>query len=89
MATTTRQASKTITMPSAPEESVSEPVTQRKRVDGGRFRLQVDRQTKASYATYEAAEKAGLVIKKEHPILQVAVYDGLEGVNKLSNCRKS
>jgi hypothetical protein len=83
MATTTRQASKTISMPSAPEESVSEPVTQRKRVDGGRFRLQVDRQTKASYATYEAAEKAGLVIKKEHPILQVAVYDGVEGVNKI------
>jgi hypothetical protein len=83
MATTTRQASKTITMPSAPKECVSEPVTQRKRVDGGRFRLQVDRQTKASYATYEAAEKAGLVIKKEHPILQVAVYDGVEGVNKI------
>ena len=83
MATTTRQTSTTITMPSAPEESVSEPVTQRKRVDGGRFRLQVDRQTKASYATYEAAEKAGLVIKKEHPILQVAVYDGVEGVNKI------
>jgi hypothetical protein len=83
MATTTRQASKTITMPSAPEESVPEPVTQRKRVDGGRFRLQVDRQTKASYTTYEAAEKAGLGIKKEHPILQVAVYDGVEGVNKI------
>ena len=57
-------------MPSAPEESVPEPVTQRKRVDSGRFRLQVDRQTKASYATYEAVEKAGLGIKKEHPILQ-------------------
>ena len=83
MATTTRQESKTITMPSAPEESVPEPVTQRKRVDGGRFCLQVDRQTKASYATYEAAEQAGLGIKKEHPILQVAVYDGVEGVNKI------
>jgi hypothetical protein len=83
MTTTTRQASKTITMPSAPEESVPELVTQRKQVDGGRFRLQVDRQAKASYATYEAAEKAGLGIKKEHPILQVAVYDGVKGVNKI------
>jgi hypothetical protein len=46
-------------------------------------RLQVDRQTKGSYATYEAAEKVGLVIKKEHPILQVAVYDGVESVNKI------
>jgi hypothetical protein len=82
MATTTRQPNKTITMPSAPEESIPEPVAQRKWVDG-RFRLQVDRQMKASYATYEAAEKAGLGIKKEHPILQVAVYDGVEGVHKI------
>jgi len=83
MATTTRQATKTITMPPVAEESVPEPVTQRKPADSGRFRLQVDRQTKASYATYEAAEKAGLAIKKEHPILQVAVYDGIESVNKI------
>ena len=60
MATTTRQATKTITMPTRGGESVLEPITQRKRVDGGRFRLQVDRQTKASYATFEAAQKAGL-----------------------------
>ena len=83
MVTTTRQTTKTITMASAPEESVPEPVTQRKPADSGRFRLQVDRQTKASYATYEAAEKAGLGIKKEHPMLQVAVYDGVESVNKI------
>jgi hypothetical protein len=25
----------------------------------------------------------GLGIKKEHPIVQVAVYDGVEGVNKI------
>jgi hypothetical protein len=83
MATTTRQATKTITMPPAVEESVPEPVTQRKQANSGRFRLQVDRQTKALYATYEAAEKVGLRIKKEHPILQVAVYDGIEGENKI------
>ena len=82
MVTTTREKTKTISMPTAPEESVPEPVTQRKPADG-RFRLQVDRQTKASYATYEAAEKVGLGIKKEHPILQVAIYDGLESVNKI------
>ena len=94
MAATTRQGSKTITMPSAAEESVPEPVTQRKQADGGRFRLRVDRQTKASYATYEAAEKAGLGIKKEYPILQVAVYDvavydGVEGVNKIIELPRS
>jgi hypothetical protein len=79
----TKPATKTITMPSAPEEAVPEPVTQGKRPDGGRFRLQVDRQTKASYATYEAAETAGKGIKKNYPILQVAVYDGVESVNKV------
>jgi hypothetical protein len=83
MATTTRQSTKTITMPSATMASAPERVTQRKPAERGRFRLQVDRQTKGSYATYEAAQKAGLVIKKEHPVLQVAVYDGVESVNKI------
>jgi hypothetical protein len=81
---TTRQGTKTITMPSAPEpESIPEPVTQRKKAESGRFRLQVDRQTKAWYATYEAAEAAALGIKKEHPAVQVAVYDGVDSVNKI------
>jgi len=83
MAMTTRQGTKTITMASALEESVPGPVTQRKQADSGRFRLQVDRQTKASYTTYEAAETAGLGIKKEHPLVQVAIYDGVESVNKI------
>jgi hypothetical protein len=83
MATTTRHGTKTITMASTREESVPEPVTQRKQADSGRFRLQVDRQTKGSYATYEAAETAGRGIKKHYPILQVAVYDGVESVNKI------
>ena len=58
-------------------------VTQRKRPDDGRFRLQVDRQTKGSYTTYEAAEAAGLEIKKNYPIVQVAVYDGVASMNKI------
>src|SRR5258706_16121869 len=83
MATTTRQNTKAITMPSAPEETVPEPVTQRKRAEGGRFGLQVDRQTKASYPTYEAAEEAGLGIKKEPPVVQVTVYAGEASENKI------
>ena len=82
MAATMRQGTKTITMAPVPEDPAPAPVAQRKQADGGRFCLQVDRQTKASYATYEAAEKAGKAIKKYHPILQVAVYDGVESVNK-------
>jgi hypothetical protein len=58
-------------------------VTQGKQPDSDRFRLQVDRQTKESYTTYKAAEAAGLAIKKEYPILQVAVYDGVDGVRKM------
>jgi len=53
------------------------------------FRLQVDRQTKASYATYEAAEAAGLVVKQNHPIVHVAVYDAKAGVNKIIELPKS
>jgi hypothetical protein len=82
MVTKTRRESKTMTLAPDPDEPVEDVVTQRKRPDGGRFRLQVDRQTKDSYATYEAAEAAGLAIKKAYPILYVAVYDGVDGVTR-------
>ena len=82
---TTRQGTKTITM--APE--AEELVTQRKRPDVGRFRLQVDRQTKESYTTYEAAEAAGMAIKKAYPVLQVAVYDGVDNVSKILELPKA
>ena len=81
MATTTRRGTKTIT--SQLDDTVQELLTQRKRPDSGRFRLQVDRQTKGSYATYEAAEAAGMAIKKDYPMLQVAVYDSVESVHKI------
>ena len=66
-----------------PDETVPESSGQRGRPEMGQFRLQVDRQTKASYETFEAAEKAGLVIKKGHPVLYVTVYDAVAGVNKV------
>ena len=46
-------------------ETVQEP-------EVGQFLLQVDRQTKRSYATAEAAETAGMVIKKGHPTVRSA-----------------
>jgi hypothetical protein len=58
-------------------------LSQNKRPELGRYLLQVDRQTKASYPTIEAAEAAGQVIKKNYPILQVAVYDSVDGQNIL------
>jgi hypothetical protein len=66
-----------------PDESISEPHAQRRRPEQGQFCVQVDRQTKASYATYEAAEQAALVIKKAHPVVHVAIHDTVEHVNKV------
>jgi len=76
---TTRQGTKMITM--APE--AEELVTQPKRPEGGRFRLQVDRQTKESYTTCEAAEAAGMEIKKAYAVLQL-LYDGRRARNRMS-----
>jgi hypothetical protein len=63
-------------------ETPRDPAHQRKKPEE-RFWLQVDRQTKGSYSTLEAAEAAGSVIKKAHPIVQVSVYDSVDCVNKL------
>jgi len=65
------------------EEPEQEVFSQRKRPEVGRFWLQVDRQTKGSYETGEAAEKAGMAIKNGHPLVQVSVYDTVESVNKI------
>jgi hypothetical protein len=79
-----RQSTKTITIGHASHEvSVPEIISQREKPESGQYRLQVDRQTKASYSTREAAEEAGLAIKKAYPILQVAVYDVAEGMNNI------
>jgi hypothetical protein len=79
-----RPGTKTVTL--APDHEEPPPENfggQRKKPDSGQFHLQVDRQTKASFTTLEAAEKAGLAIKKAYPILQVGVHDAAEGVNKI------
>ena len=53
-------ASRQIKMPvkDDSEKDVDDVFSQRKRPERGRYLLQVDRQTKASFATLEAAEKA-------------------------------
>ena len=60
------------------EEDVVEVFSQSKRPERGRYLLQVDRQTKGSYAEMEAAQAAALAIKKSYPIVQVSVYDSVE-----------
>jgi len=65
------------------ETEVEEAPSQRKRPETGRYLLQVDRQTKGSYKTSEAAQTAALAIKTGHPIVQVSVYDSVEYTHTL------
>lgn len=64
-------------------KQTEEVFSQRKQPERGRFLLQVDRQTKGSYATAEAAQAAARVIKKSYPIVQVSVYDSIDNTNTL------
>lgn len=64
-------------------KQTEEVFSQRKQPERGRFLLQVDRQTKGSYATAEAAQAAARVIKKNYPIVQVSVYDSIDNTNTL------
>jgi hypothetical protein len=65
----------------APESD--QPRSQRKRPETGRYLLQADRQTKASYATAETAEAAGMAIKTAHPLVQVSIYDSVDCQNTI------
>lgn len=72
-----KEESRMATM-SMPKKEAAEPIAIKagqNRAPLERFRLQVDRQTKATYASMDEAEKAGKAIKKAHPVVQVSVYD--------------
>ena len=78
-------ATRQIKMP-VKDDSASETdevFSQRKRPERGRYLLQVDRQTKGSYTTAEAAQTAALIIKTAYPIVQVSVYDSVDNSNTL------
>jgi hypothetical protein len=70
-----RPATKTRSKDSGSIEEAPLVVDQRKRTEE-RFRLQVDRQTKRSFATLAAAVDAGSLIKKSHPVVQVWLDPG-------------
>ena len=78
-------ASRQIKMPlkDGSDKDVDEAPSQRKRPERGRYLLQVDRQTKGSYPTAEAAQSAAQVIKTGYPIVQVSVYDSVEYTHTL------
>ena len=60
------------------DKEAEEVFSQRKRPESGRYLLQVDRQTKGSYKTSQAAQSAGLEIKTGYPIVQVSIYDSVD-----------
>jgi hypothetical protein len=68
---------------SSTDKAAANPDGQGKPSEAGHFQLQVDRQTKLSYGTYEAAERAGVAIKQSHPIVQVSIYNAAEGSVKI------
>jgi hypothetical protein len=73
----------TMTMP---KKEASEPEAvkaSQTRAALGRFRLQVDRQTKATFDSMEEAQTAGRAIKKAHPVVQVSVYDAQQSAQTM------
>jgi hypothetical protein len=71
-------ATRQMKMPEKTEDEPEEHFSQRKRPEFGRYLLQVDRQTKSSHPSADAAELAGLAIKKSYPVLHVTVYDSVD-----------
>jgi hypothetical protein len=84
-----RKETTTVTMKQDREEHIEERVGQKQKPDTGQFRLQVDRQTKRSYATYDAAIQDGTAIKNSYPLLRVAVYDRLASAETIIELPKS
>lgn len=73
---------KKINMP--PKEAAIEEAPVRKgqlRPTQERYLLQVDRQTKRSFAAVEEAQKAGEAVKKAYPMVMVSIYDTAESVS--------
>jgi hypothetical protein len=79
--------SRTLTKLNGP--AAEDVISQRGRPENKPFLLQVDRQTKSSFATYAAAEKAALVIKKNFPVVRVAIHDSITFVNKIIELAKT
>jgi hypothetical protein len=60
----------------AKPEQTEEERLQHQQPDTERYQLQIDRQTKRSFKTPEAARSAAVEIKSRFPALQVSIYDG-------------
>jgi hypothetical protein len=58
-------------------EQTQEERPQQRQPDTERYLLQIDRQTKRSFKTPEAAQAMALEIKARFPALQVSIYDSV------------
>lgn len=65
------------------EQEAEVVISQSKKPESGRYLLQVDRQTKGSYKTSQAAQSAALEIKTGYPIVQVSIYDSVDNSSRL------
>ncbi len=83
-----RKETTTFTMKQDQDELTEVRFGQQQKPETGQFRLQVDRQTKRTYATYEAAAQDGMAIKSNFPLLQVAVYDRVSSVETIIELQK-
>jgi hypothetical protein len=61
----------------AKREQTEEERLQHNQPETERYQLQIDRQTKRSFKTPEAARSAALEIKSRFPTLQVSIYDSV------------
>jgi len=80
-----RMPAKKIAKPEQPEEDRS----RQQQPDTERYQLQIDRQTKRSFKTSEAARSAALEIKSRFPSLQVSIYDGVAKSRTMVDVPKS
>ena len=71
-----------------PEQTEEEPL-QHQQPDTERYQLQIDRQTKRSFKTPEAARSAALEIKSRFPVLQVSIYDSVSQSRTMIDIPKS
>ena len=70
-------------------EQTDEQRLQHQQPDTERYQLQIDRQTKRSFKTSEAARSAALEIKSRFPSLQVSIYDGVTKSRTMVDIPKS
>jgi hypothetical protein len=70
-------------------EQTEEERPQQQQPDTERDQLQIDRQTKRSFKTSEAARSAALEIKSRFPILQVSIYDNVSNSRTVVDVPKS